>query len=90
MQTDVNNLLYVNIRKVPTNTQFKPVPDKSMFAITTFDNEFLKPSLGAYWNSADFSVLSQSMVLRTKVPIRVDCTAIDLVTLRSHVNIEFN
>lgn len=51
MQTDVNDRLCMNIQTAPTNTQFKPVLDRNMFA-TTFNNKFFKPSLKAYWNSA--------------------------------------
>ena len=40
MQTDVNDRLCMNIQTAPTNTQFKPVLDRNMFA-TTFDNKFL-------------------------------------------------
>lgn len=48
MQTDVNNCLCVNIQAAPTNTQFKPVLDRNVFATTTFDNELFKPYLKAY------------------------------------------
>lgn len=46
MQTHVNSWLYVTIQTVPTDTQFKPGLDKSMFAIANVSENSLKHHSG--------------------------------------------